>query len=258
MKKKMILIMAALTLTTVSLWGCGSEKSTKNNSEKSEKKVYQIATDNAFAPFTYTDENGNYIGIDIDIFNAIAEDQNIEFEYQHLGFEGSCAAIETSKADGAMCCLSIKEERKEKYDFSDPYYKSSVVVVVRNNSEINEFADLKGKKIAAKIGTDGERYAADLAEQFDAVSQPVEDFSTEFMMLKSGNVDAIIEDITVTKMALADDDTCKIIGEEGYAADIGFAVSKGKNQELLEKFNTGLKNIKANSKYDEIMSKYLD
>ncbi|MCQ2515170.1 MAG: transporter substrate-binding domain-containing protein [Ruminococcus sp.] len=259
-KTLLILMLGAMTLSMTACGGAGSSSSQTDGSAKKDTekaKVYQIATDTSFNPFAFPDETGKYVGIDIDLFEAIAEDQNIAFEYQHLGFDATCAALESNQADGAMCCLSIKEERKKIYDFSEPYYTSSVVCVVNASSDLKSFDDLKGKKVAAKIATDAEKYANDISAEYDAEVVALEDFSTAFMMLKSESVDAIIEDVTVVKTAMASDDTITQIGDEGYAAQIGFAVPKDKNPELLEKFNTGLKNIKANGKFDEIMDKYL-
>ena len=220
-------------------------------------KVYKIATDVAFKPFSYTDENDNQIGFDIDLFRAIAEDQGINFEFQPLGFEGACAALETSQADGAICCLNIKEERKLKYDFSDPYYTSSVVVMVKEDSGYEEFSDLAGKTIGAKIATDAERYASDIGEEVGSQMIGIENFVSGMMMLDSGNVDAIVDDITVVKMALAEKEGYKIIGEPGYSAEVGFAVPKDKNPELVAAFNQGLKNVRENGKYDELIKEYI-
>lgn len=224
---------------------------------KDDGKVYQIAVETSFAPFAYMDESGEYVGIDLDLFSAIAADQNIKFEYQYLGFEASCAALETNQADGAMCCLSIKEERKEKYDFSDPYYESSVVTVVDKNSKACKLSDLKDIKIGAKMGTDADKYANDICDEYGGEVVLVEDFPTALLMLQSGKVDAIVEDTNVVDSVILKDDSIKKIGDPGYASDLGFAVSKSKNGELLKAFNKGLENIKDNGRYDEILKKYV-
>ncbi|MDO5558089.1 MAG: transporter substrate-binding domain-containing protein [Oscillospiraceae bacterium] len=228
-----------------------------SNGKKNNEKVYQIAAETSFAPFAYMDESGSYAGIDIDLFNAIAEDQNIKFEFQYLGFEASCAALETNQADGAMCCLSIKEERKEKYDFSDPYYESSVITVVENNSKTKKLSDLKNKKIGAKMGTDADKYACDICDEYGGDVVLVEDFPTALMMLQSGKIDALVDDTNVVSSVMLSDDSIKKIGDPGYRSDLGFAVSKSKNGELLKAFNEGLKNIRENGKYDEILKKYV-
>ena len=255
--KRVITAIAAASLLMVSATACSQQTQSGTEGKIDSNKVYKIATDTAFKPFAFANDKNEMVGIDIDLFKAIAEDQNIKYEFQALGFEGTCAALETNQVDGAMCCLNIKEERKLKYDFSDPYYTSSVVVVVKENSGYNEFSDLKGKKIGAKIATDGEKYANDLAKEYGSEAVGVEDFVSSMMMLDSGNLDGIVEDISVVKLALSEKKGYKIIGEPGYSADVGFAVPKGKDQELLSAFNEGLKNIKKNGKYDEIINNYI-
>lgn len=266
---KNIKIASLLMMTLLVTAGCSKvsstddvistgEKETVVASSLNDDKVYKISTETSFAPFAYSDDDGNYVGIDLDLFAAIAENQNIKYEYQYLGFEAACASLETGQADGAICCLSIKEERKEKYDFSDPYYTSSVVTITHKDNGVETMEDMKDFKIGAKMGTDAESYANDLAEKYGMEVVLLDNTANGIMMLQSNSLDAFIEDSSVAKAAVAKDDTLRLIGDEGYVTEIGFAVPKDQNPELLEAFNKGLAELKANGQYDEIMSKYLD
>lgn len=81
MKKAVALsLLAAMTL---SMTACGGEKG----------KKYVIATDTVFRPFEFTNENGEFVGIDVDIVAAIAEDQGFEYELQSLGWDAAVAAV---------------------------------------------------------------------------------------------------------------------------------------------------------------------
>ncbi|NLK38131.1 MAG: transporter substrate-binding domain-containing protein, partial [Epulopiscium sp.] len=116
-----------------------------------EKKTYVIATDTTFAPFEFANEAGEFVGIDMDILNAIAEDQGFEVDLQVLGFNAAVQALEAGQADGVIAGMSITDERKLKFDFSDPYFDSGVVMgIAKDNEEIKTYEDLAGKKVAVK------------------------------------------------------------------------------------------------------------
>ena len=81
-----------------------------------------IATDTVFKPFEYTNENNEFVGIDVDILAAIAEDQGFEYELQVIGFSAAVTALEAGEVDGVIAGMSITDERAQKYDFSEPYF----------------------------------------------------------------------------------------------------------------------------------------
>ena len=118
MKKIIIATLTlVLCLSMAVLTGCGG-------GEETADKTYTIVTDTVFAPFEFTDENGDLTGIDMDILAAVAEDQGFTYEVQPLGFDNAVMAVETGEADGIMAGLSIDEENRETFDFSDSYYDS--------------------------------------------------------------------------------------------------------------------------------------
>lgn len=246
-----VLLIAAMVF---SLAACGG-----GNSGQAEGDAdYIIATDTAFAPFEFTDDNNEFVGIDVDLMNAIAEDQGFTVEWRSLGFDAAMAAVETGQADGCIAGASITDKRKETYDFSEPYYDSYVCVAVKADSTIAGLEDLKGQKVAAKTGTMG----ADCAEALkDKYGFEITYFAESDMMyqdVETGNTAACFEDQPVMAFNCKKDNKFKIIAEEkeDYSTPYGFVVLKGQNAELLEKFNAGLADLKSNGKYDEIVAKY--
>ena len=136
-------ICAALALAIAfSMAACSSKETTETTT--TEEKTYKIATDTTFAPFEFTDANGNFVGIDVDILAAVAEDQGFKYDLQPLGFDASLTATQSGEVDGMIAGMSINETRKETYDFSDPYYDSGVVLAVAETSEIASYDDLNG------------------------------------------------------------------------------------------------------------------
>lgn len=223
-------------------------------------KTWVIATDTVFKPFEYTDGSGNFVGIDVDIVAAIAEDQGFKYELKSLGWDAAIAACQAGQADGMIAGASITDERKESgWMFSDGYYTATQCMAVAENSDIKGFADLKDKQVAVKTGTQGASYAESLKDEYGFTLNYFEDSPTMYQAVAGGQAVACFEDTPIMAASIKDGGLgLKIVeGTENEGADYGFAVFNSDEQELLDMFNAGLANIKANGKYDEIIAKYL-
>ncbi|WP_368645591.1 amino acid ABC transporter substrate-binding protein/permease [Alkalibacterium putridalgicola] len=219
---------------------------------------YIIATDVTFAPFEYQNEDGEYIGIDIELLAAIAEDQGFEYELRPMNFSAGLQALEGNQVDGMIAAMSITPERENSFDFSEPYIDAGPVLAVHeDNDEITSYDDLDGKTLAVKIGTTGAQFADELAEDYDITINQFEDSANMYEDVAAGQADAAVEDYPVMAYAIQQGLPLKLPteSEEGYP--VGFAVNEDQNQELLEMFNAGLTNIKEDGTYDEIMDTYL-
>ena len=223
-------------------------------------KTWVIATDTVFKPFEYTDESGNFVGIDVDIVAAIAEDQGFKYELKSLGWDAASADCQDGQADGMIAGASITDERKESgWMFSDGYYTATQCMAVAENSDIKGFEDLKDKQVAVKTGTQGASYAESLKDEYGFTLNYFEDSPTMYQAVAGGQAVACFEDTPIMAASIKDGGLgLKIVeGTENEGADYGFAVFNSDEQELLDMFNAGLANIKANGKYDEIIAKYL-
>ncbi len=226
----------------------------------SSDKTWVIATDTVFKPFEYTDESGNFVGIDVDIVAAIAEDQGFKYELKSLGWDASIAACQAGQADGMIAGASITDERKESgWIFSDGYYTATQCMAVAENSDIKGFEDLKDKQVAVKTGTQGATYAESLKGEYGFTLNYFEDSPTMYQAVAGGQAVACFEDTPIMAASIKDGGLgLKIVeGSENDGSDYGFAIFSSDKQELLDMFNAGLANIKANGKYDEIIAKYL-
>lgn len=111
------------------------------------EKVYEIGTDETFAPFEFQNKDGELVGIDMDILKAIAKDQDFKYKVKPLGFNAAVQALSSNQVDGVIAGMSITDERKQKFDFSDPYFESGVVMAIKKGDDaISSYKDLKGKK----------------------------------------------------------------------------------------------------------------
>ena len=247
MKKILGIVLAVLLC--LSFAGCGEQKAD-----------YVIATDKGFSPFEFQDADGNIVGIDMDILAAIAEDQGFTYELQYIGWDAAIAACQAGQADGMIAGASITDERKASgWIFSDGYYDATQGMAVASDSDITGFEDLKGKKVAVKNGTMSNQYAEEIKDKygFEVVT-----FSTSpdmYQAVTGGQVEACFDDTPILKynIKIGELDMKFVEGTENEPAQYGFAIFDSNNQELVDRFNAGLKNIRENGKYDEIIAKYL-
>lgn len=250
MKKtfKIASLILAICMLVMSFAGCGA----------SDKWI--IATDTVFKPFEYTDAEGNFVGIDVEILAAVAEDQGFEYELKSLGWDASIAACQAGQADAMIAGASITEERKENgWIFSDGYYTCTQSMTVAADSDIEGFADLNGKTVAVKTGTQGASYAESLKDEYKFNISYYEDSPTMYQAVTGGQAVACFEDTPIMITSIKDGNLALKVLEStaNEGSDYGLAIFDAKNQEFLDMFNAGLANIKENGKYDEIINKYL-
>lgn len=280
---KKLVAMALIGCTVLSMAACGKTEETSADSAAVEEtaaeetetedagaeetasadgeKVWIIATDTVFRPFEFTDENGDFVGIDVDVVAAIAEDQGFQYELQSLGWDAAVAAVQAGQADGLIAGATIKQERIDSgWIFSDGYYDATQTFVLPEGSDIKSFEDLEGKNVAVKNGTAGADFAESLKEQYGFTTTVFEDSPTMYQDVILGNSAACVEDTPIMADSIKTGNLALVIpeGMESEGAPYGFAIMKEENQELLDMFNTGLAHIKANGKYDEIIAKYLE
>ncbi|WP_410508832.1 basic amino acid ABC transporter substrate-binding protein [Methanosarcina hadiensis] len=281
--KKMLKIMALLLViaTVVFAAGCaeqGEEEaegvaeegapveeggSVEESAPAGEMPTYIVGTEAQFPPFEIVDSKGNVVGFDVDLLNAIAEDQGFKVQYLDQDFAGLIPALQTGNIDIIASGMTITEEREGEVDFSEPYITAGLALAVPiNNEEIQSVDDLKGKTVAVQTGSTGFMKAEELKEA--GVIAKIKDFphvNEAIEELKIGGADAMINDLPVTEAFIAaQPGVIKIVGEPLNSESYGFAVRTG-NTELLQKINAGLENVKASGEYDELLTnlpKYME
>lgn len=220
-------------------------------------ETYVIGTDTTFAPFEFTNEDGELVGIDMDLLHAIAEDQGFEVEIRQLGFDAALQALQSNQVDAVMAGMSITEERQQTFDFSEPYFTSGIQLGVLEASDIQSLDDLDGKTVAVKTGTQGQTFAEDNQEKYGFRITPYSDTTDMVDAVKAGQAVGYFEDFPVLAYGIQQGSGFRLIGEPELGGEYGFAVNKGQNPELIEKFNAGLANLQESGEYDEIVDTYL-
>lgn len=249
MKKLLVFMMAALMLVALAVTGCGGEE---KKAAEAPEKVLRVATEPTFAPFEFQEEGSDKLsGFDMDLIRAIGAKMGYKVEIANMGFDALIPALNTGNIDVAIAGMSITDERKQAVGMSDPYYTSGLIVMVqKDNNDIKSIEDLKGKRIAAQIGTTG------AAKAHSVEGAVVTEFNTNTesaMELTNGGVDAVINDSPVIGYYLAQggSEVAKTVGDVMEAEQYGIAVKKD-NTKLLEDINKALAELKKDGKYDKI------
>ncbi len=254
MKKsiKLLSLVLIVALSMCMFVGCG------NDSGGDVEKLI-IGTEPGYPPFETTDDEGNIIGFDIDLMQAIADDQGFEFEFQAFEFAGLIGALQAGNCDVIAAGMNYTDKRAEQVDFTDNYMETAKVLMVKaGDTTIQSLEDLTpDMKVAAQMGTGEASDLQALAEEGKikeaVLLNQVAECATQ---LKNGDVQAILIDKPVAESYIKANPGVVDMVDSGEEAEyVCMAVAKG-NTELLEKINTGLKNVKDNGTYDELVAKW--
>ena len=250
-----------LVAASMVMAGCGSKdtgkKETAAKSPAAAKEELIVGTEPSFAPFEFPDgKDGKIIGFDIDLINAIGKKMGYKkITIKSMGFDALIPAINSGNIDAAIAGMSITDARKKQVNFSDPYYDSGLMAIVRkDNDTIHSLADLKGKKIGVQLGTTG----AMEAEKIEGAK--VTNFDTSDLAcieLQNGNVDAVISDLPVLQYFLKQKGSsyAKAVGEPKKGDHYGIAVAKDK-KDVLDGINKAMKELKDSGEYQKIYDKW--
>ena len=270
MKKTSIVIVATLLIVAslaLCFAGCGGTKG-KTSAEIKEAGVLIVATNAAFEPFEYLDENGKPTGWDMDIAQAFADLLGVKLEIRNMEFDSVLGAVAAGTADIGMAGISYSESRDKTVDFSNGVFNSSQMIIVKSdNTDIEDAYDLEGKVVGAQRGTVG-----DLLAQLDpdwasdgeggyilGTPADVKGFGTAVeavQALAQGSVDAVILDkMPAETIVDKRDGDVKILKASVFDDEYAFAVAEG-NAELQAWINDAIDTLKENGKWDEITQKY--
>ncbi|MGO3890412.1 MAG: glutamine ABC transporter substrate-binding protein GlnH [Paenalcaligenes sp.] len=221
---------------------------------QAQGKELIMATDTAFVPFEFK-QDGKYTGFDIDLWDAVAKQAGLQYKLQPMDFNGIIPGLQTRNVDVALAGITIRDDRKEVIDFSDPYYESGLAILVREDTDsIQNAADLDGKQVAVKIGTATVDYLN--REVPGAKLKLFPNIDNAFLELATGRVDAVVHDTPNVQYyaQTGGKGHVKVTGAVKSGDYYGIAFPKG--SELVPVVNEALAAIKANGTYDVIYEKW--
>lgn len=243
MKKLISVLVTILLLTT--LCACA-------DSQSGEKSTLIVGTNSEFEPFEfYDEETRSVVGFDMDMAQYIADYMGMQLHIEDMNFNGLCTAVGRGKVDIVIAGMSVDEERLLVVDFSDPYFTSTLSILVNQNSSINSAQDLVGKKVGVQLGTTADIFLSDYVEceveRYNSATEAAMD-------LANGNIDAVIVDEQPAKKIAANLNLIILeepLGQEEYA----IIIKKG-NDELTQKVNEAIAAMKADGTYDKLLEKW--
>ena len=245
--KKSAAILLVVLMGVMMLASCGAK-------EKNGKLV--VGTNAAFPPFEYIGDSGEPEGFDVALIKAIGEKLNMEVEVQDMEFDSLVTAI-GSKIDAAIAGMTVREDRLEFVDFSDPYYDAVQYVIVPTGSDIKTAADLENKTIGAQIGTTGSFIAEEIAGvDLKTYNKPVDAVND----LVNGRLDAVITDKNPAEV-FAKKYEGQVVALDGADFDFEneeYAIALPKGSELVEKVNQALEELKKDGTFDKRVAQYIE
>ncbi|MGK2906993.1 MAG: glutamine ABC transporter substrate-binding protein GlnH [Desulfuromonadales bacterium] len=216
-----------------------------------------VATDTNFPPFEFKDKTGKHTGFDVELWDALAKKIGAEYKLQPMDFNGIIPGLQTGQIDVGIAGMTIKPERAQVVDFSDPYYNAGLLLLVKNdNNSINDIKDLKDKVVSTKLGTTSADFAK--AETGAANVRLFPNNDAMFLELLSGGADAVIFDSPVIAefMRTAGKGQVKVVGPLYMGQSYGIAFPKG--SELVPKVNAALKSMHDDGSYLTLYRKWFN
>ena len=232
-----------------------------------EQKQFIVGFDAEFPPYGYMDDNGEYVGFDLDLAEEVCKRNGWKLVKRPIAWDSKDSELAT----GAISCIwngFTMNGREDNYTWSTAYVDNSQVVIVKKDSNVHKLSDLKGKRLivqsdssalAALTGDDATKENKKLAASLKDLQQ-VADYNSAFMNLESGMVDAIAMDIGVANYQVnsrKNPDDYKILDKEISSEQYAVGFKKG-NTDLKDKVQKTLDEMAEDGTIDKIAEKYAD
>jgi len=260
--KKVVKLLVTTVLAAMVLVGCGTKKEEQKDTLLDQIKksgTMKVGLMGTYPPYNFLNDKNEVDGFDADIAKEVAKRIGVKAEFITNEWSGMIAGLEKGKFDIVISQMTITDERKKTMDFSKPYIKNSVNVIVKEeNNTIKTIEDFKGKKIGVGLGTNDETYLRNEAMpkigKFEIVTY--NDVITTLLDLNSGRIDSTVNNLFAIK-PIVDKNNLKVkaVGQpikEDYA---GMAIRKG-NSEFLSAIDKALEDMKSDGTYKTIFVKW--
>jgi putative lysine transport system substrate-binding protein len=256
MRNKSIIFITMFLTAIILLAGCGSSNS-DNTGSSGEDGTFKVGLEAGYAPFNWTqmndsndgvkiDGNAEYAGgYDVEIAKRIAKDLGKELVIVKTEWDGLVPALTSGKIDAIVAGMSPTSERKQTIDFSDNYYTSDLVMVVKKGGEyegVTSIQDFKGAKVTAQLNT----FHYSVIDQIKGVAKKtaMDNFTAMRVALESGMIDGYVsERPEAVSASAANDNFAMVEFTDGFVTsedETAIAVGLAKDSKLTEKINKTL------------------
>lgn len=261
--KRLLLICLAIAMV-LPLIACNSSSSSNTDSssgsQTAEKKTFTVGFDANFPPYGYRDDNGEYVGFDLDLAQEVCNRRGWTLVKQPIDWDSKDMELSAKTIDCIWNGFTMSEDRLDKYTWTEPYVDNSQVFVVAKDSGIKTFDDLAGKTVAVQTASSAlEALDSDDCKELKASFKSLEqipEYNTAFMNLEAKSVDAIAMDIGVAKYQIESrGDKFEMLSEPIITEKYGIAFLKG-NETLRDEVQNTLYEMLKDGKLDEIAKKW--
>lgn len=220
-----------------------------------------VGLEGTYPPFSFVDESGKLTGFEVEFSEALAKELGVKAKIQPSKWDGILAALDSKRLDVVINQVTISDERKKKYDFSEPYTVSGIqaLVLKKNADTIKSAKDLSGKKVGVGLGTNYEEWLK--ANVPGAIVKTYDDDPSKIQDLSVGRIDAILVDrLAALEMAAKTKGTRKELapaGEKFSRQASGIALRKGE-PELLAAIDKAIDKLRADGTLKKLSEKYFN
>ena len=237
-----------------------SNNTLSNTGETNEpKKVLKVATEATMWPWTYTDDDGKIAGFEADIMAEVSKRTGHEIQMEAVNWSGIFGALDSGRVDTIANIITITDERKEKYVFTDTYvYNPMVLATKSDNDAINSMEDIDGQSIVVEVGSSDELVLEQVQNKFGVKLEPKYYEGISITDVENGRIALWIggKPSLTTQIEKGEYDL-KIVGETGYYQEYGYPFPKTEEgKALCEEFNTALKSMKEDGTLKSISEKW--
>jgi ABC-type amino acid transport substrate-binding protein len=250
-----IFLFVIATILLGGLVACANQEVNENDEVKEVEQVLTIGMSGGYKPYTYINDEGNLVGFDVSVWEAIGEELEMEVVFETSEFSGLFGKLDNGQLTTIANQITVTDERSQKYLFSNPYvYYGAQLVVHEENNEIVDLETLKGKKVGVSLGSNYES----MIKEFDVDNEieviTYEDFQASLRDVSLGRIDAVLNDKLALETVIVESGlNIKFGGEPVSELHNAFPfVMSDENKELLERVNNAIDTLSENGTLSEI------
>lgn len=255
-------VMAAVCAMGIGLVGCSkpaeqasttTASGTAAPAPEAGKKI-RIATEGAYKPFNFTNPDGSLSGYDVDLAKAVCAQIKADCEIVAQDWDGILPGLMAKKYDAIASGMSVTAERSAQVDFTQPYFKNTMVWVAAKDGKFSP-ANPIGMKLGTQRSTTLAQYLQDKLGRTNEIKL-YDNYDNAYIDLKSGRIDTVLsEKVTATEWLKQNSDKFTVVGDELDNNDnIAIAVRKG--DPLKAEFDQALAALQSNGELGKLQKHY--
>lgn len=250
MKRKLGIIGLVVSVLLM-LAACGDTEEASGE----EKKTLKMATSADYPPFESHDTNGDFIGFDIDLAKAIAEELGYELDITDMSFDGLISSLQADRVDFVISGMSATEDRKENVDFSKEYNRSGEMFISTKDNEYTDVDQFDGKIVGVQLGSIQEEGAEKIKDEYGFEVKKIDDAGMLIQELVTGRIDVVYLDKEVAQGYMEEQD---LVGfDDPTRSSPGMAIAFPKGNDLVDEVNEALETLEEDGTIDALKEEWL-